>query len=68
MAETPSGICVSRNEISEAPVNISSSVGACASTIATDLLLCDYVKLRKMRTGPQKEKSTATDKKLQVCV
>ena len=36
-----------------------------------DLLLCDYVKVRKMRTGlgtgTQKVKRTAIDKKLQVC-
>ena len=31
-----------------------------------DLLLCDYVKLRKVRTGTQKTKRTAIDKKLQV--
>ena len=31
-----------------------------------ELLLCDYVKLRKVRIGPQKMKKTTIDKKLQV--
>ena len=36
-----------------------------SSTIAADLLLCDYVKVRKVRMG-EKLKKTKVDKKLQV--
>ena len=38
----------------------------CSCTKSTDLLLCDYVKLRKVRMGTQVYTKTATDKKLQV--
>ena len=42
------------------------SSGNSTSTVAMDLTLCDYVKLRKTSTGPRKVKSAVTDKKLQV--
>lgn len=46
------------------------SSGASTSTVAVDLLLCDYVKLRKVRTETRevKGKITAADKKLQVAI
>lgn len=42
------------------------SPGNSASAVAMDLTLCDYAKLRKIRTGSQKVKGALTDKKLQV--
>jgi len=49
----------------ESPGNVSSRA---SSTIAAamDLRLCDYAKMRKVRTGTQKIKRTVNDKKLQV--
>ena len=37
-----------------------------SSAIAADLLLCDYVKVRKVRIGQKRLKKTKVDKKLQV--
>ena len=77
MAEAPSSRYVSfEDEVSKdnekkvpdskAPENGHGTSTAATSTSAMDILLCDYVKLRKVRTGTQKGKRTAIDKKLQV--
>ena len=73
MAEAPSSRYVTRSTISEAMINtvttaLRSSGIVCpggSGNIEMDLLLCDYVKLRKVRRG-EKIKKTRIDKKLQV--
>ena len=78
IAEAPSSryvsFDVSTNDENKAPESGhgTSSAGATSKSAAMDeamdLLLCDYVKLRKVRTGTQKGKRTAIDKKLQVSI
>ena len=73
MAEAPSNRYVTRSTISEAttasrsgPRSLDTDGMICPGTIEMDLLLCDYVKLRKARRGAEKTKKTKIDKKLQV--
>ena len=73
MAEAPSSRYVSfdvskPDSANKAPENGHGTSSAATSTSAMDLLLCDYVKLRKVRGGTQKGKRTAIDKKLQVSI
>ena len=66
MAEAPSGRTTSENETTIAASLASSKGSAKSPDVAVDLLLHDYVKLRKVKTGTQKAKQTAADKQLQV--
>ena len=59
---------ITRSTINEAMVNASlrsSEICPRAGTIEMDVLLCDYVRLRKVRTD-EKVKKTKIDKKLKV--
>ena len=66
MAEAPSSKCVSEahDTINKVRTNAVSTSSASASPV--NLLLCDYVKLRKVPAGTQKVKRTLIDKKLKV--
>jgi len=72
MAEVKSNGKISRSELTtnEGTINELATTprasAVCDPTIPMDLLLCDYVKLRKMRTDGRGAKKTKTDKKLQV--
>lgn len=77
MAEAPSsryvGFKVSKddgtdNALKNGHSTSSAITEATTSTNPMDLLLCDYVKLRKVRAATQKGKRTAIDKKLQVSI
>ena len=73
MAEAPDsryvGFKVSKDDGTDnALKNGHSTSSATTSTNPMDLLLCDYVKLRKVRAATQKGKRTAVDKKLQVSI
>ena len=69
MAEAPSSRITAENEtiINTVAASLASSKASAKSPDTTvDLLLYDYVKLRKVKTGTQKVKQTTTDKQLQV--
>ena len=70
-AEAPSSRYVTRSTMSEATINTATRTSmrsfggmVCpgSGAIEMDLLLCDYVKLRKVRRSPEKIKKTI-DKK-----
>ena len=69
MAKEPNMRHITKPTINGAMVDteLRSSQGS-SSNIAMDLLLCEYVKLRKVRTGTEYVKRTMNDKKLQVWV
>ena len=73
MTEELSNRNITRSTINEAMVNTalrSSDICPRAGTIEMDVLLCDYVKLRKVRTDEKAvnktEKKSEIDKKLKV--
>ena len=79
MAEVSSDKCINTKTINEATINavltaarpdasteLSKLSSVSAPSIGADLLLCDYVKLRKVNTGTRKTITTKSDEKLKV--